>query len=141
MITIDEYFTDYVSKQDRRKVYSSQFNPQIQINAEALLIKINALLNDLGMNSSVVTSGWRPPVVNSATPNAATHSGHLNGMACDILDDNKQTLAKLVSSRPDLLKKYELFVEDLNYTRGKFQNWCHIDCLTRNDRPSRSFIP
>lgn len=141
MITIDNYFTDFITKADRRKVYASQFIPQIQTNAEALLVKINSLLNDLGVKSSVVSSGWRPPVVNSTIPNAATHSGHLNGMACDILDDANQTLAKLVSSKPDLLRKYGLFVEDLRNTKGKNTNWCHIDCLNRSDRPSRSFIP
>lgn len=141
VISLDLYFTDYITKKDRRQVYADQFRPEIQSNAVILLQKVNALLNDLGVTNGDVTSGWRPPSVNSIVTNAAKQSYHMNGMAVDILDDKAQTLVKLVSSRPDLLRKYGLFVEDMNYTRGINTNWCHLDYGTRADRPSRSFIP
>jgi hypothetical protein len=40
------------------------------------------------------------------------------GKAVDLLDNSNQDLAKLIASRPDLLRKYELFMEDMRSTRG-----------------------
>lgn len=141
IIGLDLYFTDYVTKADRRKVYSSQFKQSIQDNAVILLQKVNSLLNDLGITSGNVTSGWRPDTINASTTNAAKQSYHMNGMAVDLLDNHTQDLAKLVASRPDLLRKYGLFMEDMTATRGMNTNWCHLDYGTRSDRPSRTFLP
>lgn len=141
VISLDLYFTDFVTKKDRRKQFPSEFNTQILINATQLLQKINAFLNELGVQKGNVTSGWRPASVNSQTQNAAKKSFHMLGMAVDLLDNDKQELAKLVASNPDLLRKYGLFMEDMNHTRGQNTNWCHIDMGARADRPSRIFIP
>lgn len=141
IINLDLYFTDYVTKQDRRLQYVTEFTPQILANAQKLLIQVNALLNDLGIKSGNVTSGWRPAGINSATPNAAKSSYHMLGLAVDILDNGKQDLAHLIASRPDLLKKYNLWLEDPNFTKGKNTNWAHLDLGVRQDRPSRIFLP
>lgn len=141
VISLDSYFTDYVSKADRRKQYASEFTPEYLANAQKLLVQVNALLNDLNIQSAVVSSGWRPPQINAAAPNAAKQSGHLLCLAVDILDNKNQDLAKLVGSKPDLLRKYGLFQEDPRYTIGKNTNWTHLDILVRADRPSRQFIP
>lgn len=141
MISLDLYFTDYVTKADRRIQYASEYTDDIRNNAIKLLALINQLLSDLGITESDVTSGWRPLQINNKTTNAAKQSGHLNGLACDILDDDNQNLAKLVASRPDLLRKYGLFLESPQSTKGINTNWVHLDCLTRADRPSRVFLP
>jgi len=141
LITLDAYFTDFISKKDRRKQYPNDFNQQIQDNAVKLLAKVNAFLNELGIESAQVTSGWRPPSVNANTPNSAKRSLHMMGLAVDILDDKDQSLAKLVPNKSDLLRKYGLWVEDKDSTRGKNTNWCHLDCGQRTDRPIRSFRP
>lgn len=140
-ITIDMYFTDYVTKKDRRKEYPDEFNADVLKNAQALLDKINAFLTEIGITSAQVTSGWRPESVNNKVTNASKKSYHMLGMAVDILDNKNQDLAKLVANSPVLLKKYGLWMEDMKATKGKNTNWCHIDCGTRSDRPSRVFIP
>lgn len=143
LITIDQYFTDFITKKNRRIEYPADFTQEIQDNAVKLLEKVNAFLAEIGvMNSRQVTSGWRPDAINSATPNAAKKSLHMRGLAVDILDDKDQTLAKLVLTKPDVLRKYGLFVESPDHTKGKNTNWCHLDCSPeRSDRPSRMFIP
>ena len=140
-ISLDLYFTDFVTKADRRKQYASDFTDEINNNAIVLLDKVNSLLGELGIKTGDVTSGWRPAAINSKTANAAKRSAHMIGKAVDLLDNDNQDLAKLVASRPDLLRKYELFMEDMNSTRGINQNWVHLDYMVRSDRPNRIFIP
>lgn len=125
----------------RQKLYPLEYTPELQQNAIKLLKQVNALLNELGIKSAKVSSGWRPAAINSQTPNAAKRSAHMICLAVDILDDKNQTLAKLVGSRPDLLKKYSLWMEDSNATIGINTNWCHLDLMSRQDRPSRTFKP
>lgn len=125
----------------RREQFPDEYNSTIESNAETLLEKVNGLLNDLGIEEAKVSSGWRPPSLNGQVTNAAKKSYHQLGMAVDIIDDKDQTLGKLISSRPELLKNYDLWLEDLTSTRGQYTNWCHLDVGIRADRPSRTFKP
>ncbi len=109
-ISLDLYFTDFVTKADRRKQYASDFTQEINNNAIILLDKVNSLLGELGITTGNVTSGWRSPSINAKTANAAKRSAHLIGKAVDLADNHNQDLAKLVASRPDLLRKYDLFI-------------------------------
>lgn len=141
IISLDLYFRDFITKQDRRKVYASQLKPEYIVNANKLLLAVNGLLNELGIDKCDVTSGWRPATVNQQTSNAAKSSYHMICLAVDLLDNKNQDLAKLVSSRPDLLKKYGLWVENFQFTKGKNTNWCHLDLGNRQNRPGRQFNP
>jgi hypothetical protein len=141
IISLDSYYTDFVTKADRRKEYPDDFNDDLLNNAKTLLSKVNSLLNELGIKEASVTSGWRPEVINNKTTNAAKKSAHMICMAVDILDNSNQDLAKLVANRPDLLKKYSLWLENFQFTRGKNTNWVHLDYMSRLDRPSRMFNP
>lgn len=141
VITLDMYFTDFITKKDRRKEYPNDFTPEILANAKKLLVQINAILIDLGIEKAQVSSGWRPEAINNKTTNAAKKSYHMLGLAIDILDNKNQDLSKLVASKPDLLKKYNLWLEDSASTKGKNTNWCHMDLGTRSDRPVRIFKP
>jgi len=141
VITIDMYFIDFITKKDRRKEYPSEYNNDILNNAKALLEKVNAFLNEIGIEKAQISSGWRPASVNNKTTNAAKKSFHMLGMAIDILDNGNQDLAKLVANSPVLLKKYGLWMEEMNSTKGKNTNWCHLDCGNRTDRSSRVFKP
>ena len=52
-----------------------------------------------------ITSGWRCPAHNAATPNAAQNSLHLRGRAADICAANMQDLAVIVrrlATLPDI---------------------------------------
>lgn len=108
-------------------------------NATELLTKVCDLLTELEIDpeDKDVSSGFRPSSVNKALANAAKKSLHMTGQAIDIKDTDG-SLGKLIASRPDLLRKYGLFIEDLKSTKG----WVHLDMSKkRSDRPSRSFIP
>lgn len=108
-------------------------------NAVKLLDRVNSLFKDLGLNLDDygISSGFRPSEVNAALGNAAKKSLHMLGLAIDIKDLDG-SLGKKIAARPDLLRKYGLFIEDLKSTKG----WVHLDISpTRSDRPSRSFIP
>lgn len=114
---------------------------EIKDNGVMLINKVNQLLEELGIEKVTISSGFRTAEANGTTSNAAKNSYHMQGRACDILDDHNQTLAKKVLGRPDLLKKYSLWMEDLQFTVGKNTNWLHLDNGDRTDRPLRMFKP
>lgn len=127
----------------RDKTYAAELTEDVKKNADILINKINSLLKDLNWTQTVeVSSGWRPAAINGATANAAKKSLHMSGEACDLKDDKDQTLAKLIMSKPELLKKHGLWLEHPEATKGKNTNWCHLDMSTkRSDRPVRVFKP
>lgn len=125
----------------RDTTHKDEFNKDIFQKASELLEKVNAMLDELGIKSAKVSSGWRPPSINSATAKAATKSAHMTGEAVDLFDDKDQSLCKLILSKPELLKKYGLWMEDMGSTKGKFSNWCHLDTRKRSDRPVQVFKP
>lgn len=119
----------------------SELSAELLDNAKELVSRVNALMVDLNYTKTAkLSSGYRQPEANKAA-NGAKNSPHLICKAMDIIDDDKQTLATLVLSKPDLLRKHGLFVENPEYTRGKWSNWLHIDSVERKDRPSRMFNP
>lgn len=132
-------FEQYLMGRDTE--YPEELNIEIVQNMYVLLEKVNALLFDLTIKKVTVSSGWRPASINSSTPNAAKRSLHMTGKAVDILDDKDQTLGKKIIIKPDLLVKYDLWLEDLDSTRGKNTNWVHLDIGTRSNRPLRIFKP
>ena len=139
-ITLQDWITSSGAYPEREK--SAELTGIVRATAVILLDKVNKLLDELNYQGSrKLSSGFRPSNINAATPGSAKKSAHMSGKACDIADDKDQTLAKLVASRPDLLRKYGLFLEDPNSTRGKYTSWCHIDYMNRADRPSRVFKP
>lgn len=117
--------------------YPNDLTDEIKQNAAQLLQQINLLLTELNISKVKVSSGWRPPAINAKIANAAKASLHQIGKACDIKDNDNQDLGKLIASKPELLKKFNLWQEDLESTKG----WTHLDIGTRVDRPSRMFKP
>lgn len=137
MITIDDYFRDPQTGADRRETYKDDYKPEYLDNANKLLKQVNGLLAELGVPNQKVSSGWRPLTVNKTISNAAKKSYHMSGLAVDLHDDQAHTLGHLILNRPDLLKKYNLWLENLGSTPG----WTHLDLGTRSDRPVRMFKP
>jgi hypothetical protein len=124
------------------RALSAELTDEMVEDGADLVRSINALLNDLESKASEVSSGFRPASVNAATPNAAKASLHMKCLACDLLDDKDQSLAKLIASKPELLKKHNLWLEHPDSTKGQVTNWVHLDCSkTRLDRPVRIFKP
>jgi hypothetical protein len=140
MITLHDLLTS--SGKYPNRALDPEATDDVVENGAILVSKVNALLKDLGSNASEISSGFRPSSVNSKTPNAAKKSLHMKGMAVDLADDKDQTLAKLIASKPELLKKHGLWLEHPDNTKGKATNWCHLDMSkTRTDRPVRIFKP
>ncbi len=141
MISLDVYFKDFLTGKDRREVYKDEWQDSFKDNAIDLLIAVTGLFDELGIDKNKrLTSGWRPASINNKTANAAKASLHMICKAGDWEDDKNQTTAKLIASRPDLLKKHGLWLENPQYTKGN-QCWVHLDRGTRQDRPSRQFNP
>lgn len=119
-ITLDAYFTDSKTGEDRRIKYASDYTPQILENAKALLEKVNTLLTDLGAITAIVNSGFRPPSVNVAI-GGAKNSAHCTGEAVDIADKTG-SFKEQILNRIDLLEKHDLYMED----RSATPSWCHL---------------
>lgn len=142
-ISLEAYFTEANTGEDRRQKYKSEFDLNIENNAKELLEKINAFLAELGVITCRVSSGWRPPSVNSKVPGAAKKSLHMEGKAIDIVDSTGELDKKIVEKeewliqhgQPSLLRKYGLWLEHPDSTG----TWCHLDCGNRVDRPLRVF--
>lgn len=139
MIELEQYLTSNGRYKDR--LAHIECTPVVKANATSLLEKVNGLLEELKISKVDVTSGFRTSTANANTPNSAKKSLHMLGLAVDILDNKTQDLGKLIASKPELLKKYGLWIEDLSATIGKNTNWCHLDCGNRSDRASRTFRP
>jgi uncharacterized protein YcbK (DUF882 family) len=131
LITLEAY------AMGRDKLYPNDWTDEVKNNAIRLLGIVNEFLNELGIKEAIVSSGFRPPAINNITTNAAKKSYHMTGLAVDIKDNSKKDLANLVASRPDLLRKHGLWMEDKNHTN----DWVHLDIGSRTDRPSRVFLP
>lgn len=121
--------------------FPQELTEEVKNNIIILLEKVNALLWELKISQAKVSSGWRPAAINANVANAAKKSHHMMGRAVDILDDGNQSLAAKILAQPDLLKKYDLWLEDPAHTKGKNTNWVHLDIGTRTDRPLRMFKP
>ena len=143
-ITLEAFFTELKSGEDRRIKYKDEYTLELESSAIALLEKVNAFMLDLGIMSCRVSSGWRPPSVNS-TVGGAKRSLHVRCMAIDIVDSTGE-LKRLIrekeewliaNGREPLLKKYGLWMEDESAT----PTWAHLDCGERRERPLRIFKP
>jgi Peptidase M15 len=139
MITLEQYLTSGGRYKDRAN--SPECTQEVKDNAIKLISKVNLLLKDLNITIVDISSGFRTSGANAATSNAAKKSLHMSGLAVDILDNANQDLAKLIVSKPELLEKYDLWIEDPQATKGKNTNWCHLDIGNRSTRPIRMFRP
>lgn len=137
-VSVNDLLTTSGKFLDRAK--SDELNALVLRNAEDTTRRFNGLLNDLGWSKPVkYSSGFRPRKVNENTKGSAKRSAHLTCEGGDFEDDNNQTLGKLIMSRPDLLEKWGLMIEDISCTKGENTNWVHLDSKPRPYRPSFSF--
>ncbi len=141
MIDLKEYLTASSNYPDREK--HKELTQEYLDNAARLLKAVNACLAECGIDTTKlrVSSGFRPSAVNAQIANAAKKSLHTTCRAIDILDDSKQSIAGILKGKPDVLKKYELWLENPDFTKGKNTNWVHLDLGVRTDRKSRMFNP
>ncbi len=113
-----------------------EVTPEVISNINKLILAVNAFLTEVGITNASISSGFRPSDVNANIPNAAKRSLHMRGLALDLVDSDGK-LDQLFASKPELLRKYGLWLEDPASTI----NWTHCDIGQRLDRPSRIFKP
>lgn len=131
-----EIITEKQFYKGRDEQYKNELTDEIKNNAKIILNRVNALLDELKIEKAEVSSGWRPESINSNTKGASKKSAHMVGMAIDIVDNNHELYNKILE-RSDLLKKYDLWMEDKEST----PTWVHLDFKQRTDRPVRVFKP
>jgi hypothetical protein len=119
MITLRDY---WMGRDDQ---YLLAMTPEIERNAERLLGLVNALLAIYGGHPKV-SSGWRPPAVNAATPNAAHNSKHMTGQAIDLVDPDGMLDEWLTSDAGlDAMNAIGLWMEHPAATKG----WAHLQSI------------
>lgn len=93
---------------------------QLEDNLEVLLFALNKLRIKYG-KPMFVSSGYRPPEINGATPGASRNSLHQVCLACDFRDSNKE-LAKWCLENLNVLAECGLWLENPAHT----PNWVHV---------------
>jgi hypothetical protein len=134
MIDLEDYIT--ASGRYPERLNSDELTKAVKDNAVVLLNKVNQLLQELKIFDVKVSSGFRPSAVNAKVKGAAKKSLHMSGRAVDIYDPKHEIIQKIMA-RPDLLKKYDLWLEDPAAT----PQWAHLDNGTRTERALRIFKP
>lgn len=133
IIDLQNYITASGKYKDR--LLSVELTKDIKDNAIILLNRVNQLLKELGVTQVDVSSGFRPSAVNANVKGSAKKSLHMLGKAVDIFDP-KHELYKKIEQKPELLKKYGLWMEH----KDNAPTWVHLDNSTlRLDREVRIF--
>lgn len=136
MITLEEYFMG------RAALYPEEFSEGVQLNAQQLVDRVNALIQEMERNGiqlemsphsgSCVASGWRPKALNAHTPGAALRSKHITGEAVDLYDPEGAVDDWCMTYLPALSHEIGLWMEHPSATKG----WCHLQSV-----PPRSGNP
>jgi hypothetical protein len=128
VISVAEYYMG------RDKKYLDLLTQTLRENAEETVLKVNQLLQRFG-EARKVTSGWRPPAVNTATPQAAKRSNHITCEAVD-LEDLDGSLDDFCLENPGILQEIGLWHEHPAATKG----WCHLQIVPPKSG-RRTFYP
>lgn len=113
--------------------YPNYWSTDVRNNASRTVDLVNRLLeraaeagvcpNTSDNGFGCVRSGWRPPAVNLATPNAAKNSLHMSGLAIDLNDDDGELDDWLMGDAGQrALEEIGLWMEHPAATKG----WCHL---------------
>lgn len=133
-VALDSYW------QGRNTAFVDEWSAEIRHNAHDLMSRVNLLLAELNVVSAKVVSGWRPREINQRI-GGSPQSYHITGKAVDLRDNSNQDFAKLIIDNKHLLHKYQLWLENPQFTRGQHSNWIHLDTGNRQDRDLRVFNP
>lgn len=109
-------------------------------NAEETVKRVNELLHDIGLPFYGISSGYRPSAINARVKGAATKSAHISCEAVDLRDSADQKIGRYLTANQDVLEKFDLYMENIGYTKGTNSPWVHLQ--TRKTRSGRRvFIP
>jgi hypothetical protein len=139
---------DYLRLTGRNKPYSLDLSTANLGNATRMVELANELLGEAALagviissvsplTKTFVSSGWRPPIVNAATPNAAPNSKHMTCQAIDIYDPDGDLDDWLMTPPGQLaLKEIGLWMEHPASTK----TWSHLQMIPPNSQ-KRVFYP
>lgn len=127
----------------REEIYPEELTEEVKANAAVVVEKVNSLLavfeaEKLPLETkagSIITSGWRPPQINSQVKNAAPKSKHMTGQACDIYDP-EGVLDEWCLDHPNSLAALGLWQEHPSATKG----WLHVQTISPRSG-NRTFYP
>lgn len=118
----------------RDEQYALAMSPQLEKNAALTIELANKLLvlakaagvslEAHPLTKTIVSSGWRPPAVNQATPGAAPRSKHITGQAIDLYDPDGDLDEWLLGNHQPL-RDLGLWLEHPSATKG----WCHVQTM------------
>lgn len=108
----------------RDKTHASEYTQEISDNIDKLLILLNKFRKAYD-KPLFVSSGWRPPSLNSTIKNAAKKSNHMLGLACDFKDLDG-SIDKFCMENIKLLEELGLYLEHPDAT----PNWSHLQCVS-----------
>lgn len=108
-------------------------SPEQEQNLEQLIVALNKLRTAYG-KPMYVTSGYRPPSVNTAV-GGAKKSSHMSCQACDFADSDG-SLDEWCLANLDILEECGLYLESPMHTLG----WCHLQ-IKKPASGNRVFIP
>jgi hypothetical protein len=136
MISIDTYWKDPATGEDRRVRFARDFSAEIDRNAHDLVPRIVRFLEmyraATGDRATEFTwaSGWRPPSINAATKNAAAVSKHMLGNAGDVREPESRPLTTWAMTLAGEQARIacDLYMEHPSCTRGETGRtpWCHL---------------
>lgn len=118
----------------REEIYPMAYNIGIKANAELTVDAVNALIGRLEkadvhlethpQTKTVISSGWRPPQINSQVKNAAVRSKHMTGQACDLYDPDG-LIDDWLADNLQALGELGIWVEHPSATKG----WAHVQIV------------
>lgn len=103
--------------------HKDEYNDTISQNIDKLLVPLNKLRTKYGLPLKI-SSGWRPPSLNSKVKGAAPKSNHQKGLACDFFDPEGKLDAWCMQNL-DFLEEIGLWLEHPDAT----PKWCHLQCV------------
>lgn len=141
MITVADYFMG------RRERFPLAMSPAIEREAHRTVALLNALLSRAQADgvalhtnpdtNTLLTSGWRPPAINSTTPGASATSKHMTAQAGDVYDPKEELDAWLMSPKGQAaMAEIGLWHEHPSATKG----WAHLQTIPPSSR-RRTFYP
>lgn len=140
-LTLKQYLMGYDEK------YPLVYNPGLRAKAETMVELVNKLIERAvkagvkihvhPVKKCILSSGWRPPVVNAGTRGAATNSKHMTCEAADVYDpDGDLDEWLMTDDGQKALTEIGLWMEHPSATKG----WSHVQSIPPGSK-RRVFYP
>lgn len=135
--------SDYINGRD--DLYPNEYTLGIKAAAELTVEAVNGLLKKLEaagvkleihpVNRTVISSGWRPPQINSQVKGAAVRSKHMTAQACDLYDPDGTIDDWLMDNQP-AMEEMGIWSEHPSASKG----WAHVQIVPPSSK-KRIFYP